>query len=479
MAASPEFDLLVVGSGAAGIPAALFASAAGARVLMIEVADEIGGTFHLSSGQMSAAGTRVQAARGIVDTPDLHYEDVMRINRGTANPALVRLAVDNAADTLHWLLDIGLELEPHHPVIHQGHQPYAIARTYWAPEGGVAILKRLRPLVADAVAAGRLEVRTGTRMTRLLTDDAGTVIGAEVTGADGASYPVHAARVLLASGGYTANPALFSSLSMGRPHYGGGYPHGQGDGLLAATAIGAGSVGEDQYLPGFAGVRQPAAWAGYEASTQTYPQWRMPWEVYLDQTGKRFLREDEPSVDTRERALLALPAMRFWAVYDSAILRAAPPFVVDGTPEEVAARFGSNPAYVKARSLAELAALTGMDAATVEASISAYNAAIVQGSPDETGREHRPLPVAEAPFYAIEHIGWSIVGFAGLAIDAELRVLRADGQPIPGLYAAGEIIGLGQTSGNAFCGGMSVTPAMTFGRLAGQRLGAMAAATIT
>ena len=121
-----DFDIIVVGAGAAGIPAASFSGDAGARVLLVEAADAIGGTFHISTGQMSAAGSRVQAAKGIKNTPEEHFRDVMRISRGTADPALVRLAVDNAADTLHWLLDLGLVLEPDHPVIHYGHETYSI-----------------------------------------------------------------------------------------------------------------------------------------------------------------------------------------------------------------------------------------------------------------------------------------------------------------------------------------------------------------
>ena len=93
-AAPNEYDFIIVGAGTAGLPAAIFASKRGARVLLLDAAGDIGGTLHLSTGQMSAAGTRLQASLGIVDTPQLHYDDVMRISRNTADPILTRIAVD-------------------------------------------------------------------------------------------------------------------------------------------------------------------------------------------------------------------------------------------------------------------------------------------------------------------------------------------------------------------------------------------------
>ena len=78
-----------------------------------------------------------------------------------------------------------------------------------------------------------------------------------------------------------------------------------------------------------------------------------------------------------------------------------------------------------------------------------------------------PLPIIEGPFYAIRMQASAISSSIGLAVDGGLRVIREDGSPIPNLYAAGEIIGSSQTMGKAACGGMMVTPAMTFGRLLG------------
>jgi fumarate reductase flavoprotein subunit len=460
-------DILIVGAGAAGIPAALFGSATGAHVVLVDTASRAGGTFYLSTGQMSAAGTRLQAEKGIDDSPQKHFDDVMRINKGTANPDLVKLAVDNAADTLHWLFDNGLEVLPEHPVVHFGHEPYETPRTYWAAAGGLAIWDILKPLLDASVASQQIDLRLETKLSSISRNGNGVRVTLEHAGR---RYDITAGTVLLATGGYTSNPELFSELSGGKPLYGGANEHSLGQGLVAARNIGASIVNRNYYLPSFAAVADVSAHGGYTFLTQTYPQFRQPWEVYVNSDGQRFMREDDPSVDRRERELLKLPGMRFWAIFDESIRDAAPSFFLTHSWDEIKSRFNKDPAFRSAESLSDLAQLIDCDAQTLQRSISEFNEAVNTGTADEFGREHRPLAVGKPPFYAIEHVGWSIVGFAGLGVNAALQVVDESGAIIDGLYAAGEILGMGATSGDAFSGGMSVTPAMTFGRLLGQQL---------
>ena len=143
------WDVIVVGGGNTGLPAAIFAAERGARVLILEAAPRLGGTLWLSSGQMSAAGTRLQASLGISDTPQSHYDDVMRISKGTANPDILRLAVFNAADTFDWLTDNGLVVHDGHPVTGTTHEPYSHARYAWGLEGGRSLIEVLTKHMLD------------------------------------------------------------------------------------------------------------------------------------------------------------------------------------------------------------------------------------------------------------------------------------------------------------------------------------------
>lgn len=91
MAGAPRMTahVIVVGAGTAGLAAAAELAGRGARVTLVEKSARIGGTLHVSAGQMSAAGTKLQRGRGIVDSPEAHFADAMRISKGTADAAPV------------------------------------------------------------------------------------------------------------------------------------------------------------------------------------------------------------------------------------------------------------------------------------------------------------------------------------------------------------------------------------------------------
>lgn len=465
------FDLVVVGGGSAGMPAALFAARRGARVLLIDHAPVLGGTLWVATGQMSAAGTALQRERGIADSPDLHFEDVMRISRGTANPGLVRLAVDHAAGTFDWLTEQGFEPLPDHPVKGFGHEPYRVPRYCWGAQGGVSVKDVLVPLVMAAVESGDITLRLGEEVVEVTTDESGTVDGVVTRDAAGVRHRFAAGAVALTCGGYAGDPDLFEQLNGYPQYHGAPYPFARGAGLKLGEAAGGHARGAENVFINFGALfdtdARPARPIG---RIEHFPERRPPWEIYVNARGQRFVREDIESVDAREIALMDQPDYRYWIVFDQAILAAAPPIVTGWTQEQMVAAFDvGNPVFSRADDLATLAEKAGIDAAGLARSVGAFNYGVATGH-DFFGRRHHPAPIATAPFYAIRMQGCSISSAIGLAVDDRLRVIRRDGTPIPGLYAAGEILGSSQTMGKAACGGMMVTPALTFGRLLGQTL---------
>ncbi len=467
------FDYIVVGAGTAGIPAAIFAARRGARVLLVDAARVVGGTLHLVNGQISGAGTRLQRELGIDDTPDRHFDDVMRVTEGTANPELVRLTVDHAAATLDWLEHGGLVPLPGHPVTGEapGRPMYTRRRYLWAEREGRAILEVVTRELAPEIASGRVRTQLDTRVTELLTDDSGAVVGVRAERGGGRGVAFRGRYILLTTGGYASNMSMFRRLS-GHPNYAGGsYPYSQGDGLDLAVSVGGFLRGRELYSTGFGSILEnenyPARITGRFVTT---PQTRLPWEVYVNVRGERFVAEDEPRPLSRERALMRQPEVRYWIVFDQEILERAPPGVQGWTREQMVAAFESHPMFARGESLGGLAERAGISAAGLERSVRDYNAALLAGVADPLGRVHRPCPIGRAPFYAIHHQGHSATSAAGVAVGRDLRVLRGGGGVVPNLYAAGEILGSGATIGNAFAAGMMLTPALTFGRLLGERL---------
>jgi fumarate reductase flavoprotein subunit len=468
--ADKTWDLVIVGGGSAGLPAAIFAAERGAKVLVLEGSHRIGGTLDRSSGQLSAAGTTLQAAKGIKDSPDLHFEDVNRIAKSTGNQELVRLAVDNAADTIHWLLSLGWQPLPEHPVKGEGHEPYLIARYQWGPEAGTSVYRALEPPVLKLLNAGRISISTETYVTDLKMNMDGSVAGVTARGADGKLTDFQARNVLLASGGAGGDAAMFEKLN-GAPLYCRmAYPYNKGHGVTLGESAGGYIRGIDKYLPNDGGILADMDYPSpISASAITDGARRQPWEIYVNVNGERFYQEAHPSVDVREHSVLAQPGHRYWIVFDDRILKQAPPLIAGWDTKEVTQAFGKHHMFTQADSLGALAQWAGIDPAGLERSVAGYNAAQAGGK-DPFGRTHMPLPIEKPPFYAVRLQAFSILTYGGLAVDRTLRVQRSDGSAVPNLYAAGEILGKGSLSGHAYVGGMSLTPALTFGRMIAQRM---------
>ncbi|MCY4157540.1 MAG: FAD-binding protein [Gammaproteobacteria bacterium] len=465
------YDLIVVGAGSAGLPAAIFAAQGGARVLQIEADSRVGGTLHWSSGQISAAGTRQQAALGIEDSAEEHYQDAQRIAYGGIDPVLGRLATGGAADTLHWLMDIGLELAPGTPMAGMVHEPYATRRYVWGHEQGLSILKAIEPVHRALAASGAIELRLQTRMTGLLTSASGAVAGVKAE-CNGQKLEFRAPSVALTTGGYAANPELWNEVTP-YPLHSHCNPFSRGEGIIAAREIGAKIDRTDQFLATFAGFLQDpndplSAWF-----FQLAPAYRAPWEIYVDGQGKRFLREDHPSIHYSETSLLKQPGMRMVIVFDEGISQNATPMTVpDKQGRDLRPEFNTHPAFQKADSIEELAGRFDIPPENLAETVRRYNKAVDSREDPDFNRLFLPRRVERAPFYGIEAVGVTVISPGGVKVNGDLQVVDQSEKPINGLYAAGEILGFTRLSGAAFVGGMSLMPAMTFGRMIGEQAAA-------
>lgn len=468
-----EFDVLIVGCGTAGMVATIFAADAGLRVLVVEASPRPGGTLQVASGQMSAAGTRLQRERGISDSAARHFADVMRISRHTANPELVRIAVDNAADTFDWLMEHGFEPLDDHPVLGAAHEPYSEARYYWGAEFGFSVLKVLDTEFARVSALPNVETRFNSRVTELHGgQDGAPVTGVTYIGADERRQSARAASVVLATGGYNGDPHEFTRRSGRQLLAASANAYSRGDGHNLAESVGGQVVGAEKFLCSFGSVLESFEFPAkllYRAESR--PEVRPPWEITVNLHGERFVAEDNPSVDAREHALVVQPEMQRFIVFDQGIKDEAPSMFSGVEASEIDLRFGTHPMFLRADSLTDLASQMGVPAENLERTVAEYNA----DGPDVWGRSFKPRKIETGPYFAVVVHGLSVTSTAGVDIDSEFRV-RIDGRlSAPNLYAVGEVIGAGQTMGNSFCGGMMATPAMTFGRLLAEQLALNAA----
>ena len=159
-----------------------------------------------------------------------------------------------------------------------------------------------------------------------------------------------------------------------------------------------------------------------------------------------------------------------WVIFDEEIHKKSPAILKDFSKEDTNSFFSHHPMFYIADDLSDLARKSGVEEEGLKKTISEYNYSIENNKPDPFGRIHRPLKIEKPPFYAICTHGVSITSTVGLTVNSQLNVIDAKKEPINNLFAAGEILGSGQTMGKCSAGGMMLTPALTFGKLLGQKL---------
>lgn len=451
-----DYDVIVVGSGAAGLAAAIGASDAGASVLLIEADKQVGGSSRLSGGHFYAAGTSVQQAAGVADDADAMFEHYMTLNQWLVEPSVVRRYCDLSAPTFEWLMGLGVEFLPER-VYRSGIS--SIARGH-PPEGGGA---RVVEVLHGHLDKRSVDFVLNARVTRLLTDEQGAICGIQ-TGDDVATC----GAVIMATGGFGANKALLAryypeAAKADNWSWYIGTPMAQGDGLTLGQAIGADIAGFDRGLllvtPGFSRdleVLLPG------------------WLVMVNQDGRRFASETAPY--TVLGGLIQKEGGHAFAVFDEAARQAAKPGPASQAywVHEVLEAKANEGRIARADSLAELAKHIGADPAVLQGTIARYNADCAKGVDSVYFKDPASgmRALTTPPFYAAELrpaiICWT---GAGLRIDADTRVLRRDEQPVPGLYAAGETVG--SLHGDRYIGGGgSYGPCIVFGKLAGENAAA-------
>lgn len=458
----PDYDVIVMGGGGAGMCAAIEAADAGARVLLLDADDRLGGSTALSGGVYYAAGTSVQHARGIEDDADALFDYYMTLNQYRVEASLVRTLCDHAATDLEWLISIGVEFHPE--------DLYASGverdpRGHQARGHGAAIAAAL-----DAAVSRRpgIDVALQTRADQLLEDANGRVIG--IRAGDTA---VTARSVVIASGGFGANPHLLHRHYPEATAHGDwtwyiGSRHCQGDGLAMAAAAGADIVGHDRGL------------------LLTTPNFRKElevfvpgWLVYVNREGRRFVKE------TAEYAVMsgvvkAQTGGSCFALFDDTARAEARPdprfadafasgalslnWVTETLDEQI-----ETGRVVRAGDLDELARRCGIRPGSLHATIERYNHDCAAGGDTMFFKDPDLMkPVATPPFHAVE-IRPAIVCLTstGIRIDREAQVLDGRDRPVQGLFAAGETTG-GVLGERYVGGGNSIANAVVFGRIAGR-----------
>ncbi|TDD41903.1 FAD-dependent tricarballylate dehydrogenase TcuA [Saccharopolyspora elongata] len=480
-----RFDVVVVGGGNAGFSAVHSAVEQGAKVLLLEKApeDAAGGNSFYTAGAFRFAFDGLTDVADLLEPDERHADsvvpaypesafedDMRRVTDGKCDPVLTKILVSRSADAVRWLAGKGIQWR-----LMYERQAY-LSDGKWVFSGGlfVGTVDGGKGLIAQHTKAALeegVEIRYDAEVTALHLSDAAER-GVTYRDSGGAEHRIRARAVVLSAGGFESDPERRAE------HLGEGWdralvrgtPTNTGDVLDLALAAGAAPHGDWGSCHSVAWDADGSPTGGNRELTNQLTRQSYPIGIVVNIEGERFVDE---GADFRNytyakygREILRQPQGRAFQLFDAKtrpLLR----------KEE----YDSRPiAGAQADSLAELAEELGIDVDGLRRTVAEFNASIVDEPFDPAVKDGRAAQVQPpksnwaqaldtAPYYGYA-VGCGITfTFGGVHVDESAQVLDTEGQPIDGLYAAGEMVG-GLFSGN-YPGGSGLTSGAVFGRLAG------------
>jgi succinate dehydrogenase/fumarate reductase flavoprotein subunit len=461
-----EADVIILGYGIAGACAALEARRAGGDILVVERAGGAGGASMLSSGIFYlGGGTDVQVAAGFDDDPDNMYRSMIA-SMGPEQAELVRDYCDGNVAHFKWLEEQGVAFErSYHPgkavflmstegLMWSGNEkvwPYRdIARPVprghqVAIEGDASGVGAMQALLARCTEAG-VRAAFDSVAEALIVDEAGMVCGVSAR-QFGKTLQFKARRgVIVATGGFGRNAEMLAHHFPALPPSAQpmGIPHTDGAGILMAVAAGGDTRGME----------------GLIATASIYPPGQLLKGIIVNRLGRRFVAEDSYHGRTAS-FIMEQPAQRAYLIVDSEIfaypeISSAQHRLIDGFD-----------------SIVEMETALELPAGSLVETMEAYNAQARQGR-DPLFEKHADWlkPLDAGPWAAFDisfdRSIYYYITLGGLRIGPDAHVLDADGNPVPGLWAAGACTAHLSPDGKSYASGMSLGPGSYFGRVAGR-----------
>ena len=440
-----DCDVVIVGAGGAGLTAAVRATQAGAKVLVLEKMPFVGGNSLKASGGMNCADTKFQAALDITDSGVPEFiEDTMNGGHGINDLALVTTMAENSAEAVDWLYSIDAPLPT---VVATGGTTHKYLHK---PEDGSPVGEYLVEKLKVQVDKLGIDVKTNTTATEILMEN-GQAVGVKANDNEH-NYTIHAKSVVLTTGGFGANFDLMASYNpslanaVTTNHSG-----ATGDGIAMAQAVGADTVDMEQI--------QLHPTVIQEDGTLVSESVRSHGAIIVNTQGKRFVN-DLAGRDVVSQAELQQPDGYCYIIFDQHLV------------DEVALtkKFIERGFTITGNTYEELANNMGLQGEAVQNfvnTMNTWNQSVASGTDAEFGRNNgMDDDLSHAPFYAIKIAPGIHHTMGGIKINTNAEVISTSGAVIPGLFAAGETTG-GIHGGNRV-GGNAVCDFIVFGRIAGQ-----------
>lgn len=448
-------DVVVIGAGGAGLIAAIEAKNNGAQnVIVLEKMAFAGGNTLISGGEYAAPNNWVQVKKGLKDSNDTFYNDILKGGDNEGNPKLVRVLADNALNGAEWLKDyINMTFEDRQ-MFFGGH---SVERSL-VPLGATGV-EMISKLLAKAEELN-IPVLYETPAVELIVDK-GRVTGVKALSEDKEYTFLAKDGIILASGGFGSNlemrvkynkdvdENILSTNTVGIT----------GDGITMAEKIGA-QLEDMPFIQTYPTCDPISGALLYFGDVRL-----IGGSILINQEGKRFVEE----LERRDVISMAIKNQTGNAAYqfcDEAQVKLSG--VAEHHADEMNYLF-NNKLLVKADTIKEAADFFGIDAAELEKTVEKYNQYAKDGKDLEFNKRGKLTPFeAKGPFYIMKAVPAVHHTMGGVKIDENARVINTKGEIIKGLYGAGEVTG--DIHGTNRLGSDAIADITVFGRIAGQNV---------
>jgi fumarate reductase flavoprotein subunit len=466
-----ETDIVVIGSGATGMAAALTAAVGGAKVIVFEKQRSLGGSSNFFEGTF-AVESELQREHYITYSRDDAFKNIMEYSHWRANPRLVRAVVDESAATINWLQTLGVDFIG--ATINMPNAPW----TYHMMRGhGESVIK----ILATKAKEKGVDIRLATPVTRILRE--GNAITGVIAEGDNGEITVHCKAIVIGSGGYANNKEWikkYTGLNLGENILAIGNTDKMGDGIRMAWEVGAdeegiellemlrlGPVGPDFTPKGPLSfpTRQPDLWVGPD--------------------GRRFVDEGQTFYDSSiGNACIRYKEGYTFTIFDDGVIKRLNETGIDknigsdyfpgSKPEafekELQAGLEKGPDDVfMADSIEELARKIKVDPAVLKQTVEEYNSFCARNHDELFVKDPKFLrPLTGPKYYATKARTVFLGTQGGIKINERMEVIDKKGKIIPGLYAGGYDAGgmWGDSYPINVCSGASSAFALNSGRIA-------------
>lgn len=466
-------DVLIIGAGVAGLRAALEAARNGAKVVILEKTGNVGGT--IGGGTLIGVNTIVQAEAGIEDDPALLVEDFDRLNAGYQernpdityewNKELGEYFANHCGEELDWITELGVEFttrEPSQPTLYE---PLSVPRISIANR--MSITDVVMGELQKEIDAGNVSIVFNTPATELILDG-GAVIGAKTDAGD-----FNAKATILATGGYGYSEELVQRFNHLENFTTTCSWFSTGDGHLMAEQAGGVLTNMDFLTVYAGGLKTPESGLTRTMSIRVKDY---PYIIFVNKDGERFVdelgNEDGSSYD-EITSWWKKGDNKIYIMVDQAMvdeLKASEKPIITGDMDwsKFEDQLEKGNILYSGETIEEVAEKAGINAENLAATIERYNGFAAAGQDDDFGRTRLMKEFTGGPYYIFETTPYIMITSGGPAMTVKGEVVNADGEPIPGLYQAGELVGMANAFGRTTIGGVGNSGSLVWGKLAGE-----------